>query len=106
MMEFISNCINWPRRHVGELCDMQERAKDISRATFQKRIGGENLRELERSLGYAENKRRGLTMANDYHVNYRRSSLYGVRVYYLVWSGIEYVFGPSQFDLDRAEART
>lgn len=104
-MEFIGDCVGWPARHVRELCNMQDRERDITRATFSKRVGSQNVRELSDNLGYARNKRKGLTMTADYHVGYCRSKLYGVPVYFVRHSGIEYVFGPNGFDLNNAEAR-
>lgn len=99
MLKFVSDCVGWPRQHVAELCDMQERGKEVSYRTFAGRIGRDNVRELAQNLGYGNSGR--LTLAKDYAVRFYRSTLYGVTVYYLVHSAIEYVFGPMSFSFER-----
>lgn len=103
-MEYLSDCVGWPRRHVRELCDMVDRARDISVSTFRRRIGAENYRDLEDGLGYGP-RCGGLRLKTDYHVSFCRSSLYGTPVYFCKHSGIEHVYAPPGFDLDHAQAR-
>ena len=43
-------------------------------------------------MGYALNKRAGLTMKNDYHVRYHKGIFRGARCYYVVHSAIEWIF--------------
>lgn len=102
-MQYLSDCVGWPRRHVPELSDMIDRARDISVSTFRRRIGAENYRDLEAGLGYGP-QCAGLRLNTDYHVSFCRSSLYGAPVYYCRHSGIEYVYAPPGFELDRAQA--
>ena len=88
---YCNNCVSWPRRYVADLTDLCDSARDIKRETFLRRVGAEATAALERSLGYS---RTGLRMADDWHVQYRTGRLFGHRVYFVIWSGIEYVFGP------------
>lgn len=94
-MRYYQCCVCWPSEDVhvdGGLCDMISAGHGISRRTFLQHVDREDMRELEHELGYERDTRRGLTMANDYHVSYHRSTLHGERVYYFTHSAIEYVF--------------
>jgi hypothetical protein len=71
---------------------MINNAVDISRRTFLKYIDKEDLKELELNLSYSTHPKKGLTMAGDYAVSYRRSKLHEKRVYFFNHSMIEYVF--------------
>jgi len=71
---------------------MVNAAQDITRKTFLKYVDQEEMIQIERDMGYERDPRRGLTMANDYHVSYHKSTLLGCPVIYFVWSAIEYVF--------------
>ena len=64
----------------------------ISRRTFLKNVGIDNVKELEDRLGYWSHHRKGMTMAQDYHVSYHRAKYEGETVYYVRHSAIEYVF--------------
>lgn len=90
---YINNCVGWPRRYVRDLCDLCDGAINISRRTFTRHVDLDELHRIERDLGYGP-AGHGLTMPQDYHVQYKRGKLLGHRVYFFVWSGIEYVFGP------------
>jgi hypothetical protein len=95
MYEYYNNCVNWNRDDVygpGGLCDMIDRATDITRRTFLGHVERESLSDVETQLGYAQHPSQGLTMAGDWHVSYHRSKLHGRRVYYFRHSAIEYVF--------------
>lgn len=89
---FFSDCVGWPRDQVDDLNDMINAGKEISRATFLKYVHPEEMRNIERELGYERDPRVGLTMANDFHVAYYRSTVRGCPAVYFVWSAIEYVF--------------
>lgn len=91
-LEFFSDCVNWPRDQVDDLSDMIHVGKDITRATFLKSVNPDEMRDLEKQLGYERDPRRGLTMAKDYHVAYYKSTLRGCPAVYFVWSAIEHVF--------------
>jgi len=93
---FYSDCVNWPKNDVEALTDMIDRAIDISRRTFLKHVDRENLREIEKSLGYEAHHNQGLTMAGDWHVSYHRSKWHEDTVYYFKHSGIEHVFVNSE----------
>lgn len=92
---YYANCVGWPEGDVhpaGGLVDMVNGAFDVTRKTFLKHVDRGSLRDLEKALGYATNPEVGLTMAGDLHVSYHCGKLHGKRVYFFVWSGIEYVF--------------
>jgi hypothetical protein len=71
---------------------MISEALTVSRRTFLRHVNQEDLRRLEHAMGYAKHPRQGLTMAGDWHVRYARSKLHGRRVYFFIYSAIEYVF--------------
>lgn len=92
---FHACCVGWNPDDVnapGGLCDMIEAGREVTAATFRRRIGAKAWRTLEASLGY---DRMGLRLAGDPHVRFRRSRLHGIPVYYLVHSAIEHVFVPA-----------
>lgn len=91
---FLNNCVGWPAHDVhasGGLVDMIDRARDITRNTFERHVNRAELTRLEASLGYDVRFR----MKDDYHVRYRRSVLHGNPVYFFEHSAIEYVFHQS-----------
>ena len=91
--KYFNNCVNWDPSDVDKgLIIMIEDAVDITRNTFKKKIDTEELRTIEKQLGYFKNKRSGLTMGHDWHVSYHKSFLRGERVYFFTHSAIEYVF--------------
>ncbi len=99
MFNYYTNCTNWPERDVdrqGGLRDLINDRVQITRQTFLKYVNREELKQLEQDLGYVCHKSRGLTMANDFHVEYFRSKHHGKIVYGFRWSGIEYVFKDEQ----------
>ncbi len=92
---YYRNCVGWPPGDVdatGGLSDLIRMSVQITRGAFLKRVHREDLRELERQLGYSKHPSKGLTMAGDYHVQYFRSKHQGIRVYGFTHSAIEYVF--------------
>ncbi len=92
---YFNNCVGWDSSDVnnpGGLQDMIDKAIDITRETFLKNVDKEELKDIENNLGYVNNAKHGLIMANDYHVKYYRSKLHGKRVYFFVQSCVEYVF--------------
>lgn len=93
---YYTNCVNWPRSKVDDICDCVDNAIDITRKTFLNHVDRDSQRDIKLSLGYAEHWKRGLTAAADWSVKYMRSKLKGTRVYIFVQSGIEYVFVPAE----------
>lgn len=91
-LRFFSDCVNWPEDQVDDLNAMIRAGKDISRKTFLKSVDPEEMKELEQRLGYERDPRKGLTMANDYHIGYYKSTVRGCPAVYFVWSAIEHVF--------------
>ena len=94
---YYSNCVDWPRHDVRALTDMCDSGKPLSRQAFLRHVDREELWELERSLGYVRNMGLdGLTMGQDWAVQYFKGKLHSRRVYYFTWSAIEYVFTQSK----------
>lgn len=91
-MDFLNSCVNTPKEDVPALDAMIRQATDITRRTFLKHVNRDQLKDIERTLGYAEHPSQGLVMANDFHVTYHRSYWRGKRCYYFVHSAIEYYF--------------
>lgn len=95
---FINNCVSWPRRYVADLTAMCDTQLEVTRRTFMRHVDKWEFGLLEHKLGYS---RHGLRMHQDYHVRYARGYLPGAGgavVYFLIWSGIEYVFGPQTLE--------
>jgi hypothetical protein len=86
------SCVDFDSRDVNTLITMLGDARPISRQTFVARVDRNDLRALEMRLGYEPADRKGLSMADDYHVRYFKSKLNGRPVYYLVHSAIEHIF--------------
>jgi hypothetical protein len=96
--QYYSNCVNWNHHDVdsdGGLSDMIDMSDEISREQFIQFVGLDNYEEIEKDLGYS---RFEFEMKDDWHVKYATSRLHGYRVYYLVHSGIEYVFVPNDYE--------
>lgn len=94
-MQFFNNCVGWDKDDVdceGGLRDMIDNSVDVTRQTFMRHVDREELKEIERYMGYCEHPRQGLTMAGDWHISYSRSKLHGKTVYFFTHSAIEYVF--------------
>jgi hypothetical protein len=90
-LTFFSDCVQWPLP-VDELKRMIADATDITRKTFLSQVDPEEMRRLEKDLGYEEHPSQGLTMAKDWHVSYHKSTLRGCPAVYFVWSATEFVF--------------
>jgi hypothetical protein len=91
MHRFFNSCVGWCESDVhapGGLCDLIDNRRTISRRTFLRHVDRDELRDIERDLGYGA----WLRMAADWHVEYFRSTLHGRRVYGFRHSAIEYVF--------------
>jgi len=91
---YYGNCVGWPKSEVDYLIEMVDMAASITRATFLKHVDREELRDMEKQMGYDTLpwERGGLRMKDDWAVSYHRSKLKGKTVYYFKHSGIEYVF--------------
>jgi hypothetical protein len=90
LFSFFTTCVNWPLP-VEDLDLMVEKSHEISRKAFLKYVNPEEMREMERGLGYSPSSH--LTMASDPYVAYFKSTVRGCPVVYFVWSAQEYVFG-------------
>jgi hypothetical protein len=90
---YFKTCVDHSQEEVPALCAMIDEAIDISLRTFRKHCIG--FAEIAKQLGYERDSRKGLTIANDWHVSYHRSKYNGKRCYYLRWSAIEHIWLPS-----------
>jgi hypothetical protein len=52
----------------------------------------EGLIEWSLAHGYDRSEVEGLTLHNDHHVQFYRSTFWGSPCFFLVWSGIEYIW--------------
>lgn len=86
---FVTTCVNSTFEAIHPMVDA---ARDITRRTFLTHVDANELRDIERQLGYAAHPKQGLTMAGDFHVCYHRSLFRGKPCYYFCWSAIEHVF--------------
>lgn len=55
--------------------------------------------------GYVLNRRQGLTLKDDWHVSFHRSTFDGKPCYYLVWSAIEFIWTKRGEDNGKASTR-
>lgn len=85
-------CVNCP--DLEALSEAIDNAREVSYATLRKHIA--DLSEWAEGMGYALNKRYGLTLARDYHVRFQRSRYQGRRCYMIVHSAIEHIFTEGQ----------
>ena len=79
------NCVGSDADTVNAIID---RNREITRRTFTRHVDLEDLKLVERSLGYDKDFR----MTQDWHVSYHKSRLDGKPVYYFRHSAIEFVF--------------
>lgn len=80
------NCVG--AQDLQELFHICDNHITITRRTFLKHVDQEDLRELEKGLGY----NRLFHMTSDWHVSYHRSRYRGKWIYFFQHSSIEYVF--------------
>lgn len=75
--------------------DMVDRAIDITWKTFCKHVGVDSVRDLFPDYSYTCGERKttcGFHIKDDWAVSFHRSKYNGKKCYYLVHSGIEYIF--------------
>lgn len=84
---YLTCCVN----STGPLINaMTERAQEITYRTMRQHC---DLAPWAASMGYDPNTRLGgLSLANDWHVSYHKSTYNGAPCYYLRHSAIEYIF--------------
>lgn len=90
------SCMDTPPFAVPDLVECVDKARAVTRATFQRKVCPEALAALEARLGYSPARSGGLTMAEDYHVTYHTSRYRGRAVAFVRHSAIEYIFGPAE----------
>ena len=75
---------------------MEAQAESIDRDEFLALVDEEDITEVEADLGYDRegSEAGGLTMADDWHVGYYRSTFRGMPCAYFTWSAIEFIFTP------------
>lgn len=85
-LKYSYNCVGAP--DIKELSYIVENGRKIKRETFLKHVDQDDIKDLERALGYGS----GIKMKDDWHVSYYSCSYKGSRIYYFVHSAIEFVF--------------
>ena len=74
--------------------NMKDQAIKISYKTMLKHCN--SLKEKAKELGYDLRKdsknSHGITLKNDWHVNFYKSNYQGKPCYYFTWSGIEFIW--------------
>lgn len=86
---YVGRCVELNGDDLAEMIDF---AREVTRATFIRRVGRKSYLRLSDALGYCQSSLRGLTLANDDHVRYHRSVYRGKPCYFVVHGAIEYVF--------------
>lgn len=82
---FVTSCVGSTYEDISAL---KESGEDVSRTTFARALGPAEWKAIQKELGYD----RDFPISGDWHVDYRKGTYRGVPAYYLVWSGIEYIF--------------
>lgn len=90
-LPFFATCVDW-RLPVSDLQQTIDSSSDITRNTFLKYVDRDEMKLIENDLGYEQDPRKGLTMKDDYHVRYHRSTVKGCPAVFFVWSATEFVF--------------
>ncbi len=91
---FFQTCVEWVAP-LELLTAIVDNSKQISEATFRRRVCKHDYQSLQLQLGYFLRKmprNGGLTIKEDYHVAFFRSKVAGEPLYYMQHSAIEYVF--------------
>ncbi len=94
---YFNNCVAWEQHEVDSLIECVENNRNITAQTFRKNVNLNDLKQLEKSLGYADHYSQGLLLSQDYAVSYHKSKYKGETVYYISYSMIEYVFTTETF---------
>ena len=87
MYRFETTCINSTAKWINE---MKDKAKPIGYRTMLQRCEG--LLDMAQELGYERHPQKGLTLKNDFYVGFYRSVYRGRKCYYMVYSGIEFIW--------------
>ena len=82
---FVTSCRGSTYEDISAL---KESGEDVSRTVFARALGPSEWKAIQKELGYG----RDFPISGDWHVDYRKGTYRGVPAYYLVWSGIEYIF--------------
>ena len=84
-------CVDCPGPDAGDaISAMVETSNVVVYETLRRRCVG--LTEWARSKGYVRDSRVGLTLEKDFAVTFHRSTFRGESCYYVLWSGIEYIW--------------
>ena len=75
-----------------DINEMKDIAIDVTYETMLKHCDIQGVMELFFSGVYAQSKKDGLTIKNDWHIYYYKSIYRGKKCYYLRHSSIEYIF--------------
>jgi hypothetical protein len=82
---FVTNCVGSTYEDISAL---KETGDQITRATFARALGPAEWKWVQAELGYD----RDFRISGDWHVGYYKGVYRGVPAYYLVHSGIEWIF--------------
>ena len=91
-MQLVFRCVDLPNSgpEFEAFEQMLEHAREIKFATFASRV---DWKPIAKEMGYAtEPGAPGLRLEQDYHVRFHRAKLKGEPAYFMVHSGIEFVF--------------
>lgn len=92
---YYCNCVAWARPDLALLEELIEEGDDITYRDFASLVNKDELREMERNLGYG---RTGLQMSEDYHVRYKLHRETGIP--FAIHSAVEHVFATPR-DIER-----
>ena len=87
---YFNSCVDHAQHEVESLNTMIDKEIDVTLSTMKKHCI--ELAAWAEGIGYESDKRKGLTLANDWSVSYHRSTYNGRRCYFVRWSAIEYIW--------------
>lgn len=89
---------------VAELEDLYEHDRDITKRAFARHV---DMKDLCEYLGYSYGRiNRGVSFYKDWHIRCYVSKFRGKRVYHLVWSEIDHIFGDNELRYKHYEETT
>ena len=84
---YYTNCVSSTARLIN---DMRDTARDVTYRTVLRHCHG--LLGWAKEMGYELRSNQGLTLKDDWHVSYHKSTYAGLPCYYVRHSAIEYIW--------------
>jgi hypothetical protein len=94
--QYLTSCVDVPKKDVAALTKMVDEATDITYRTFIKWCSGPDLTNWKRERGYETDiNKKGIYLRNDWAVRFHKSKYKGQPCYFICWSAIEFIWVPT-----------